>query len=44
MDEGEVETFNRTVKRAADSHKIAYILEPKFDGFSVEVVYENGRF
>jgi DNA ligase (NAD+) len=31
------------VKRHSNGRKVSYVLEPKFDGFSVELVYENGR-
>jgi DNA ligase (NAD+) len=40
----EVENFLVFVKRNTDQQKITYVVEPKFDGFSVEVVYEKGRF
>jgi DNA ligase (NAD+) len=42
--EKEVEGFVRMVRREAGSEHIEYTAEPKFDGFSVEVVYEGGAF
>jgi DNA ligase (NAD+) len=44
LEEKEVKGFDEFVHRNLKSGKITYILEPKFDGFSVEIVYENGRF
>jgi len=43
LEEDEVEDFDRLVRqRAGDG--VAYALEPKFDGFAVEVVYRDGSF
>jgi len=42
--EKEVEDFVRMVRREAGSERLEYTAEPKFDGLSVEVVYENGTF
>ncbi len=42
--EKEVEDFVRMVRREAGSQRIEYTAEPKFDGLSVEVVYERGTF
>jgi len=42
--EKEFEDFDAFLARNANKKKIAYVLEPKFDGLSVEVVYENGKF
>lgn len=39
----EVEAFHRLVREKAGKHKLAYVLEPKFDGLSVELVYRKGR-
>lgn len=44
MEEKEVRDFDRFVNRNTNNHKPVYVLEPKFDGFSVEVVYEKGEF
>jgi DNA ligase (NAD+) len=42
--EKEVEDFVRMVRREAGSERIEYTAEPKFDGLSVELVYEKGTF
>jgi DNA ligase (NAD+) len=39
----EVETFHRYVREAAGGREAGYVLEPKFDGLSVELVYRDGR-
>jgi len=52
MDEGEVREFDERVKRGLGleseglfaSEQIAYMAEPKFDGLSIELVYEDGVF
>ena len=52
MDEGEVREFDERVKRGLGleseglfaSEQIAYMAEPKFDGLSIELVYEDGLF
>ncbi|MDZ7701089.1 MAG: NAD-dependent DNA ligase LigA [Halobacteriales archaeon] len=38
----DVRAFDERVRRAAG--EVAYVCEPKFDGLSVEVVYEDGRY
>lgn len=43
LEEAEVRDFDRFVRRRAGD-RVTYALEPKFDGFSVEVVYESGLF
>lgn len=43
LEEKQVKNFCDFIQRNTREN-IAYVLEPKFDGFSVEVVYENGRF
>ncbi len=40
----EVDDFDVMVRRAAGSKQPVYTAEPKFDGLSVEIVYENGVF
>jgi DNA ligase (NAD+) len=40
----EVKNFYDFVQRNTKAKKIDYVLEPKFDGFSVELVYEEGQF
>ncbi len=42
--EKEVEDFVRMVRRETGVERLAYTAEPKFDGLSVELVYENGTF
>ena len=44
LEESEVKNFMDFVERNADPGKVTFVVEPKFDGFSVEVVYEKGRF
>jgi len=44
LDEKEVEDFDRRVKRELGIEDVEYIVEPKFDGLSVELVYEKGIF
>ncbi|MFP4082151.1 MAG: NAD-dependent DNA ligase LigA [Candidatus Aminicenantes bacterium] len=44
LEEDEVEDFDRFLYRNVDKDKISYVVEPKFDGFSVEVVYREGTF
>jgi len=40
----EVLEFERFIHKNLGSEKIGYVVEPKFDGLSVEVVYRNGTF
>jgi DNA ligase (NAD+) len=42
VDEGEVREFDRRVRDAVGD--VDYVCEPKFDGLSVEVVYDEGVF
>ena len=42
--EEEVARFHEFVTRNCDGKEAHYFLEPKFDGVSVELVYENGEF
>ncbi len=44
MDEEEVWEFDRFIKRNTGKEKAIYVLEPKFDGLSVEIVYREGVF
>jgi len=45
MDEEEAVQFDARVKRFLDSNEtVTYVAEPKLDGLSVELVYENGIF
>lgn len=43
-EEDKVESFMRTVEKEGGGKHCGYYLEPKFDGFSVEIVYEKGDF
>ena len=40
----DVREFDERVRRELGGDAVAYTCEPKFDGLSVEVVYENGRY
>lgn len=44
LEEKDVRNFHDFVRRNTKDKQVEYVLEPKFDGLSVEVVYENGRF
>ena len=44
LEEKEIKNFDDFVRRNSDSQKVEYTLEPKFDGLSIEIVYENGEF
>ncbi|MXX10495.1 MAG: NAD-dependent DNA ligase LigA [Nitrospira sp. SB0677_bin_15] len=41
---GEVSAFDTRIKKELDSGRVEYAVEPKYDGLSVVVVYENGTF
>ncbi len=44
LTETDAEDFDDFVRRNVDGQAVRYVFEPKFDGFSVEVVYRNGVF
>lgn len=44
IDEKDIRDFDRFIRRNTGRDDIAYMVEPKFDGFSVEVVYRDGIF
>lgn len=44
LEEKEMVDFDRFVQRTTGRKDLIYIIEPKLDGLSVEVVYENGTF
>lgn len=44
LSEGEAEEFDRFIRKSIKDTPIKYVAEPKFDGLSVEVVYEGGVF
>lgn len=43
VDLADVLAFDQRMKRELESQRIEYTVEPKFDGLSVELVYEQGR-
>ena len=44
MSADEVREFVKRVEKGLEGETIEYMAEPKFDGLSVELVYESGRF
>lgn len=44
VDQGEVEAFDQRMKRELETPSVEYSAEPKFDGLSVELVYDHGIF
>ena len=44
MSADEVREFVKRVEKGLEGETIEYMAEPKFDGLSVELVYEKGRF
>ena len=44
LEEKEVSNWVDFVKKNSNSPEIIFVLEPKFDGTSVEIAYENGLF
>jgi DNA ligase (NAD+) len=44
LSEKETEEFDQFIRRNLIDKKVEYVAEPKFDGFSVEVVYRDGVF
>lgn len=42
--QSDVEAFDARIRKSAGIETVDYIVEPKFDGLSVEVVYQNGVF
>ncbi|MDD3492479.1 MAG: NAD-dependent DNA ligase LigA [Candidatus Thermoplasmatota archaeon] len=43
-DEAELRAFDRRVKRELGVEKVSYVVEPKLDGLSVEILYEDGIY
>jgi len=43
-DEDEVRNFDERMKRELKTKKIDYIVEPKLDGLSVELIYDKGTY
>ncbi|MBI3357263.1 MAG: NAD-dependent DNA ligase LigA [Nitrospirae bacterium] len=44
IDQGDVLAFDQRMKRELETNQIEYTVEPKFDGLSVELVYDQGSF
>ena len=44
LEEKDVKNFHDFIHRHTEGKNVEYVLEPKFDGLSVEVVYEKGCF
>jgi DNA ligase (NAD+) len=44
MEQDEVLEFDARVRKALEVEEIAYVVESKFDGLSVELIYEDGVF
>lgn len=42
--EEEILRFDDRIRRELETEKVEYVAEPKLDGLSVELIYENGRF
>ncbi|MFO0773650.1 MAG: NAD-dependent DNA ligase LigA [Nitrospiraceae bacterium] len=44
VDRDDVSAFDTRVKRELEQEAVEYTVEPKFDGLSIELVYDDGRF
>ena len=44
VDESEVLAFNQRMRRELEALSVEYSAEPKFDGLSVELMYDQGVF
>ena len=44
VDQREVQAFDQRMKRALETPSVEYSAEPKFDGLSVELMYDHGIF
>ncbi len=44
QDPGEVRRFDERIRKGVEGHEVVYLLEPKLDGVSIELVYEEGVF
>jgi len=42
MDQSEVQAFDQRMKRELETQFVEYSAEPKFDGLSVELLYDHG--
>ncbi|MBA5869399.1 MAG: NAD-dependent DNA ligase LigA [Nitrospira sp. CR2.1] len=43
-DQDDVRAFDTRMQRELETERVVYTAEPKFDGLSVELVYDDGRF
>lgn len=43
VDVADVQAFDQRMKRELETEQVEYTVEPKFDGLSIELVYEQGR-
>lgn len=44
LEHAEIEDFHRFIERNSDGRSFRYMVEPKLDGLSVEIVYRDGTF
>ncbi|MDO8355876.1 MAG: NAD-dependent DNA ligase LigA [Nitrospirota bacterium] len=44
VDQEEIQAFDQRMKRELETPSVEYSAEPKFDGLSVELVYDHGMF
>ncbi len=44
VDQSEVQAFDQRMKRELETLSVEYSVEPKFDGLSVELMYDHGIF
>ncbi|MBN2367248.1 MAG: NAD-dependent DNA ligase LigA [Calditrichaeota bacterium] len=44
LEENKIKNFDDYIHKHVNKSDVTYIVEPKFDGLSVELVYENGKF
>jgi len=44
VDQSEVQAFDQRMKRELETQVVEYSAEPKFDGLSVELIYDHGIF
>ena len=44
VDQSEVQAFDQRIKRELETLSVEYSAEPKFDGLSVELMYDHGIF
>ncbi|MBD5445949.1 MAG: NAD-dependent DNA ligase LigA, partial [Mycoplasma sp.] len=44
FNEGDIIKFDSDVKKETNLKHVEYVVEPKIDGLSISIVYENGKF